>query len=155
MTSLVEVTRRRRRKARGGDARRLAKVIEQTLELEGSEPREVSLLLTDDAEIQGLNAQYASKDRPTDVLAFAYDEGAGPRGPLGDIIVSVETAARQAMSRRVTLDRELELLVVHGALHLLGHDHSELEEARRMRSRTRSIRRALARRLPLAHVKVL
>ncbi|MBI4819869.1 MAG: rRNA maturation RNase YbeY [Deltaproteobacteria bacterium] len=136
--------------ARGGDSRRLVRVIERTLELEEVRGRDVCLLLTDDLEIQELNAQYADKDRPTDVLAFAYDEEVGPVGPLGDVIVSVETAARQALARRVPIDRELELLVVHGTLHLLGYDHAEPWDAKVMRSRTRAIRRRLTAELPLS-----
>ena len=141
----IEVTRRRRAGARGGDARAIRRAVEAVLELEGAEGREVSVLLTDDREIQELNRDYRGAAKPTDVLAFALDEAGGPHGPLGDVIVSVERARAQAASRRVTLESELELLVVHGTLHLLGHDHAEVEEARRMRARTRAIRRYLAR----------
>lgn len=144
----IEVTRRRRAGARGGDTRAVRRAVEATLELEGASGREVSVLLTDDQEIQQLNREYRGADKPTDVLAFALDEAGGPHGPLGDVIVSVERARAQATSRRVTLESELELLVVHGTLHLLGHDHAEAEEARRMRARTRAIRRHLARPLP-------
>jgi probable rRNA maturation factor len=141
----IAVTRRRRAGAKGGDARALVRAIRATLAAEGRTAREVSLLLTDDAEIHVLNRDYRGKDRPTDVLAFAYDEAVGAAGPrpLGDIVISVERARAQARSRRVTLESELELLVVHGALHLLGYDHAKPAEARRMRARTRAIRRSL------------
>lgn len=117
-----------------------------TLTLEGADAREVSILLTDDHEIQDLNRAYRGFDKPTDVLAFALDEAEdGAVDPsLGDVVVSVERAQQQAVSRRVDLDAELELLVVHGTLHLLGYDHDDPDEARVMRNRTRAIRRYLA-----------
>jgi probable rRNA maturation factor len=141
----VEVTRRRRAGAKGGDARAVRKAVEATLAAEDAAGREVSVLLTDDAEIHTLNLEYRGKDKPTDVLAFALDEAGGPAGPLGDVIISVERAEAQARSRRVELDGELELLAVHGTLHLLGYDHGEPAEATLMRARTRAIRRGLAR----------
>lgn len=143
----VLVTRRRRAGARGGDFRSLRRAIQLTLELEGASEREVSLLLTDDAEIHELNRDYRHKDKPTDVLAFALDEAGESFGSLGDVVVSVERVRAQARSRRVELDQELELLVVHGTLHLLGYDHAMKAEAREMRAKTRQIRRHL-RRLP-------
>lgn len=144
----VELTRRRRRGARGGDARAVKRAILQTLELEGVRGREVSLLLTDDAEIHQLNRDFRQADKPTDVLAFALDEVEGPQldPSLGDVVISVERAATQAASRRTSLDAELELLAVHGTLHLLGYDHAEPSEARVMRNRTRAVRRSLSKR---------
>jgi probable rRNA maturation factor len=147
---MIELVRRRRAGARGGSAGALRRSLEVGLALEGAAGREVSLLLTDDAEIHLLNRSYRGVDKPTDVLAFAFDEvqaedrAPGP-APLGDIAISVERAARQARARRVTLDSELELLAVHGLLHLLGHDHAEPAEARKMRARTRAIRTRLRR----------
>lgn len=146
----VEITRRRRAGALGGDARALRRAIEAVQAAEGAAGREVSLLLTDDREIHELNHRWRGKDKPTDVLAFAWDESEGIPGlppeaaPLGQVVISVERARQQAQSRRVELDGELELLAVHGALHLLGYDHAEPEEARRMRNRTRQIRARLA-----------
>ncbi len=102
----------------------------------------MALLLTDDDEIRGLNAEFRGFDEPTDVLAFPVG-GPCAEAHLGDVVVSVERAAAQAGSRGVSLDAELELLVVHGTLHLLGYDHDEAEAARRMRARTRAIRRVL------------
>lgn len=147
----VLFTRRRRPGARGGVIPDLRRAILATLASEGAESREVSVLLTDDAEIHVLNRDYRGKDAPTDVLAFAFDEVEGGRAappdagplPLGDVIISVERAEEQARSRRVELGSELELLAVHGTLHLLGYDHAEADEARRMRAKTRAIRRAL------------
>jgi probable rRNA maturation factor len=139
----VDVTRRRRAGARGGEVRAIRRAVEVTLELEGALGREVSVLLTDDREIHELNRDHRGVDKPTDVLAFALDEAHGPQGPLGDVIVSVERARAQARSRGVTLESEIELLVVHGTLHLLGHDHAEKDEALLMRARTRAVRRRL------------
>ena len=95
------------------------------------ETSEVSLLLTDDQEIQSLNKQYRGIDAPTDVLAFSQIEKLnGPSSLnnekeilLGDIVISVETAQRQAAELGYSLLYELILLSIHGFLHLLGYDH--------------------------------
>jgi probable rRNA maturation factor len=142
---LISFSRRRRAGARGGSGHAVKRAVAMTLSVEGATDREVSVLLTDDREIHELNLAYLAKDGPTDVLAFALDEA--ENGPmdrsLGDVVISVERAAAQARSRRVTLDAELELLAVHGTLHLLGYDHAEPQEAAEMRRRTRLIRRRL------------
>ena len=148
----ISFLRRSRSSAKGGDGRRLKRVITETLTFENASERDVSLLLTDDREIHQLNLQWREKNKPTDVLAFAYDESNDFPGlehlmPLGDVIISVETAIRQAKSRKVPLDKELELLAVHGTLHLLGYDHEYPEEAKLMRKRTRQIRNAINRKL--------
>lgn len=148
----AELVRRSRKGAKGGSGRETRRAVEATLALEGIEGREVALLLTDDREIQELNRGYRGFDKPTDVLAFALDEAEGPLldPSLGDVIISVERARAQAESRGVSLDSELELLAVHGTLHLLGYDHAEPEEARVMRNRTRSVRRWLAKQRAVA-----
>lgn len=95
---------------------------------------ELSLRLTDDQEMQSLNAQYRHQDRPTDVLAFASLEADIPLPPiemdteplyLGDIVISVDTAAMQAQSNHHSLQWELGWLAAHGLLHLLGWDHPD------------------------------
>jgi probable rRNA maturation factor len=104
----------------------------------------VSLLLCDDAAIQALNREYRSVDAPTDVLAFAQEEGpALPLGwadeeiphILGDVVISVETARRQAADQGWALQEETEALLVHGLLHLLGYDHDVPAERDLMRAR--------------------
>lgn len=105
----------------------------------GPDELEVALRLTDDAAIHALNRSYRKKDKPTDVLAFALREGpygalAGPA--LGDIVISVETAARQA---RRGLARELLHLAAHGLCHLLGYDHRTDAEEAEMNSRARAL----------------
>lgn len=94
---------------------------------------ELSLRLTDDAEIQSLNAQYRQKDQPTDVLAFAALEVEAPQLEdaeleplyLGDIVISVETAQAQATQQNHSLQQELAWLASHALLHLLGWDHPD------------------------------
>lgn len=107
---------------------------------------ELSIALVDDATIAELNRRYRGVDRPTDVLAFALREGehADRRGKLlGDVVISLETAQRQARRAHRGLDAELARLLVHGTLHLLGHDHEAAAEARRMRSEERRLLGAL------------
>ncbi len=95
---------------------------------------ELSLRLTTDAEIQALNTQFRQQDRPTDVLSFAAMEVELPQFNeilgdgslyLGDIVISVDTAARQSIERGYALSRELAWLATHGLLHLLGWDHPD------------------------------
>jgi len=107
--------------------------------------RELSVVLTDDEEIHALNRDYRGKDRPTDVLAFALTEGEASEfaGPLlGDVVISVPTARKQAKRRRRELADELRFLLAHGLLHLVGWDHRTDEEDRRMKARTRELCRA-------------
>jgi probable rRNA maturation factor len=102
---------------------------------------ELSLRLTDDSGIRTLNAQYRHQDKPTDVLAFAALEAHFPQSPeflqsqpldLGDIVISVETAAQQAQQQGHSLKTELAWLAAHGYLHLLGWDHPDLDSLNRM-----------------------
>jgi rRNA maturation RNase YbeY len=112
----------------------------------GSERAELSIRLVDDAEIAELNQRYRGRARPTDVLAFSLLEGAHAdrRGDLlGDVVIGIETAARQARARRRTLDDEVARLLVHGALHLLGYDHVRSAQARVMRAQERRVWRTL------------
>lgn len=85
---------------------------------------EVAVLLCDDLTIQLLNRRFRKKNKPTDVLSFPAQE-ALPEGlvHLGDVAISLQTAARQAASAGHSLERELALLLIHGLLHLLGYDH--------------------------------
>lgn len=102
---------------------------------------ELSLRLTDDTEIQALNAHYRAQDQPTDVLAFAALEVDCPQPVeielglplyLGDIVISVDTADRQAQQQGHTLQTELAWLSAHGLLHLLGWDHPDEDSLTRM-----------------------
>ena len=101
---------------------------------------ELSLLLCDDQEIHVLNRDWRKKDRPTDVLAFSMREGpGGALHPtiLGDIVISVETARRQAKG---ALGIELEHLFAHGLCHLLGYDHRDDREEAEMNARVAALR---------------
>ena len=98
---------------------------------------ELSITLTSDDHIALLAGDYGRPRRPTDVLAFSLAEGEGAehRGDaLGDVILSVETAERQAKERRVTLQHELRDLLIHGVLHLLGMDHTRPADLRHMKT---------------------
>jgi probable rRNA maturation factor len=93
---------------------------------------ELSILLVDDDEMSQLNRQYLSRDHPTNVLAFSMKEGENTHlhpAVLGDVVVSTETARREALERGVTIEEEMALLLVHGVLHLLGYDHEGAPEA--------------------------
>ncbi|PSN10328.1 rRNA maturation RNase YbeY [filamentous cyanobacterium CCP5] len=111
------------------------------------EAYEVGLTLTDDAEIQSLNRTYRHQDKPTDVLAFAALEDtplipelltAEPL-PLGDIVISLETAQRQAQEAGHSLTQELVWLAAHGFLHLLGWDHPDEASLKAMLDRQREL----------------
>lgn len=100
---------------------------------------EVSILLTDDREIRILNRDYRGTDRPTDVLSFSMLEGEGARfagDALGDVVLSIPTAARQARAAKRPLLDEATMLLAHGLLHLLGWDHATPSDDARMRAKT-------------------
>ena len=126
--------------------------VRATLKAHDAELCEVSVLLTDDVDIRQLNRDYRGVDAPTDVLAFSMREGEdGDVNPslLGDLVISLETAARQASTRDGlggvcdNLEAETALLTVHGMLHLLGYDHQAQEEAKVMFEKQDSIFRLL------------
>ena len=103
----------------------------------GIDNAELSVVVTDDAGIQALNGEWRGKDTATDVLSFPQLEGEPPPGVplvLGDIVISHETTARQALEYGHGFEDELRVLLVHGLLHLLGHDHLDEAEAREMRT---------------------
>jgi probable rRNA maturation factor len=105
---------------------------------------EFSVTFVDEAAIQELNREYRGLDRPTDVLSFAQEEGdmiLPPDAPrmLGDIIISVPTAIRQAAERGHEPDAELGLLLIHGFLHLLGEDHDTPARKQQMWARQQAL----------------
>jgi len=85
----------------------------------------VSILLTDDEEIRDLNRRYRNRDKPTDVLSFPMRDLVGDRLILGDVVISVETAARKASEEGRSLEGTVVHLLIHGILHLLGYDHEK------------------------------
>lgn len=108
----------------------LAKSFAKTLKLEDVE---LSLSLVRDPAIRKLKREYFGVDAATDVLSFpAGDFPGGGLRPLGDIVISLDTAKRAAKELGTTLDRELALYLAHGLLHLLGHDHQTPRDARAM-----------------------
>ncbi len=127
----------------------LRQAARRLLEIEGLARAEISVLLTDDATIHDLNRRYRGYDKPTDVLSFAQQEMLDDAPPmpalpgqpaaLGDIVISVDTAARQAETHGIALETELALLTVHGLLHLLGYEDETENGAERMRVREREI----------------
>lgn len=98
---------------------------------------ELTLTFIDVAEIAALNAEHMGKNGPTDVLSFPLDDDRTPGVPtlLGDIVISPSVANAQFAQHAGTLDDELALLVVHGILHVLGHDHADTDEAEVMQAR--------------------
>ena len=121
-------------------------VAQRMLEAMGVGHADLSVLLCDDPTIHELNRTYRGMDKPTDVLAFALLEGqAMPQGELlllGDVVISIPTAIRQAEERQRPVDTEVVELLAHGLLHLLGFDHPDRDTERRMRARTDLLRAA-------------
>lgn len=138
----------------GLSARRVVRRAQAMLDALQLPRSELSILLTDDDQIKRLNRTYRKKNRPTDVLAFAQREGeyGGHAGALlGDLVVSIPTARRQAGERGTDLTSELTMLLAHGLLHLLGWDHDTPRKDRRMiRETQRLCAAAGAARLPRA-----
>lgn len=130
---------------------------------------EISIRLTDDAEVQGLNRTYRGKDAPTNVLSFPMVQpdlleslantdanaciasDAESEVLLGDIVLAYETCAREAGERGVSLDAHVTHLIVHGLLHLLGYDHMSDREAEAMEAIERDIMAALGLHDPYSH----
>lgn len=138
-----------------GLAAPLRALIRSTLALEDLRPGEIGVVLTGDAELRELNRRWRGIDRATDVLSFPYE---GSRGPTvralrsasspqisGDLAISLDRLVEQARRYRVSRGRELARLVIHGTLHLAGHDHHRPAERRRMRlAEARALRAARA-----------
>ncbi len=120
------------------------------LSLDSQPDYEFTLLLTDDRYIHQLNKQFRQQDKPTDVLAFASLETDFPTPEaidsvtLGDIIISVETAERQANDHQHSLQFELAWLAVHGFLHLLGWDHPDDQSLTKMLKQQEVLLKAIA-----------
>lgn len=128
-------------------AKSLRKTVQELLAALGEHESSVSISFVGDDEIQVLNRDYRGKDQPTDVLSFPLLDDAGPHTGdggdverlLGDIVISTETAARQAAEYDAPVQREVERLLIHGLLHLLGHDHEEAAERALMETQERRL----------------
>jgi len=141
MTRIAIENRQRKITIRKLPLRRVARRI---LSASGCPEARLSILLTDDAGIRELNRDWLGKDRPTNVISFAMQEGEGAgvqADLLGDVVISVETAARDAAEAGVSCEHELYFLLLHGILHLLGYDHERgsAAEAQRMEAREQEL----------------
>lgn len=125
------------------DTARLRRLANRMLGALGNDEGELSILLVDDQRMQALNLAHRKKDRPTDVLSFPLAEpGSPPSTLLGDVVISLETALRQARSRKRALLPEVRFLLAHGLLHLVGYDHATKTQKRLMDRETKRLVRA-------------
>ena len=125
-SSRVEIINRQR--LRKIDRDRAAALSRAVLDSIGRTDAVLTVTFIRDRAMRRLNRDYRGIDGPTDVLSFAYHEGEGApacdeTSHIGDVVISVETAGRYARELGLSFDREIELLVIHGALHLAGYDH--------------------------------
>jgi probable rRNA maturation factor len=128
-----------RRSVRHGELAWRAEAMLESLDLPSAE---LSILLCDDATIRQLNRRYRKKNKATDVLAFPMQEGPGPAAHpdlLGDVVISLPMATRQAAEHDRPIIREVTFLLAHGLLHLLGCDHANRREEREMKARTEDL----------------
>ena len=121
------------------DFQRARRALHNILENLNCQDKEISLLFVDDDGIREINKKYLGRNYPTNVIAFSMTEGEfGDINPdiLGDIIISVETAFRDAKSANIEFEEGLDYLMIHGILHLLGYDHETSEvDAKRMKKK--------------------
>jgi len=123
------------------DAEWLRGVAGRVLAAEGVARAEAGIVIAGDRKVRDLNRRYRGEDAPTDVLSFCLTENAegfvlppDETTRLGDVVISLPTARRQAEAAGHSVEHEVEILLVHGVLHLLGYDHVEEKDARRMRA---------------------
>jgi len=114
------------------EKRKIRKDVTKLMKLLNCADMEVSISLVSDEEIQRINQQYLFKDRPTNVISFSLQEGeyggVNPR-VLGDIVISVDTALRDAEKGSLTFENEITFLIIHGLLHLMGYNHENTSRA--------------------------
>ncbi|HEY6327336.1 MAG TPA: rRNA maturation RNase YbeY [Candidatus Cybelea sp.] len=130
----------------GVDGRALVATAKRLLGAVGEPESALSLTLVGDAAMRTLNREYRGKDRATDVLSFSLDGAANLPAErlLGDVVISVDTARRQAQEYDATLQREIYRLLIHGLLHLMGHDHAAAPERRVMQKEERRLADSIA-----------
>lgn len=130
----------------GIDARTVKRTAKLLLAAIGETASALSISFVDDRAIRDLNREHRGKDKATDVLSFpllaAGDDPLGER-LLGDVVISVDTARRQAADYDATLEAEVNRLLIHGVLHVMGHDHEESAEQERMRAEERRLASAI------------
>jgi len=128
----------------GVDGRALVAVARRLMAEVDEREAALSLSLVRDSVIRDLNRRYRGRDAATDVLSFPLDGGPERERSLGDVVISVETARRQAAEYDAPLQREIYRLLIHGLLHLKGHDHHEPAERRTMEREERRLAAAIA-----------
>jgi probable rRNA maturation factor len=126
------------------DRRKIRSTIFKILKILDCANKEISLSFVDDEKIKQLNKQYLGKDKATNVLSFSLREDEyGNINPqiLGDIVISVETAQKDAIQGNLTIAQEIDFLIIHGLLHLLGYDHENTtkKETSKMRKKEREL----------------
>lgn len=132
------------------DRKRLLRLAQAMLKIIEEPLAEMSVSFVGDRRMRRLNHRFRHKDRSTDVLAFAFREAKAPHtlklvgAHLGDVVIALPTAQRQAKAARRPLEEELVALLIHGVLHLCGYDHEQSRaEALRMQRKERQMRRRL------------
>ena len=142
----MEVHYRNAVRGSGVDGRQLVATAKRLLGALRRDEASLSVALVNDAAIRALNRDYRGKDRATDVLSFPLDDApAAVEGErlLGDVVISVDTARRQAVAYDAPLQRELYRLLIHGILHLLGPDHVQAAERHAMEREERRLAEAI------------
>ena len=129
-------------------------MVQRILDICGKSDAELSILILDNEGIRHINRDYLQRDRPTNVISFAMQEGQGAGVQphlLGDVVISAERAATDAATADIPFEHELWFLLVHGVLHLLGYDHERgtVEQAQEMEQREREIFARLIEEFPL------
>jgi len=122
---------------------KLQKKAQAILNALGSPEGELSILVVDDSEIKTLNKNYLNRSKPTNVIAFPMKEGdfsdINPQ-LLGDVVISIETAGREALQSEISTEERFAQLLVHGILHLFGFDHEKSEQdARKMEKKSNEL----------------
>ncbi|MDE2481344.1 MAG: rRNA maturation RNase YbeY [bacterium] len=141
---MSEIHYRNEVRGSGVDARALKKTLRELLAAVGEPDAAISVTLVNDAAIREINRDHRGKDRPTDVLSFPLEpEPFAQERLLGDIVISLDTARRQAADYDAPLQRELYRLSIHGLLHILGHDHEEPGERAVMEAQERRLAAAI------------
>ncbi|MFA4991346.1 MAG: rRNA maturation RNase YbeY [Candidatus Omnitrophota bacterium] len=130
------------------DKKKILRRADVALKAMAEDDAELSLVFVDDAYIKDLNRKYRGVDSATDVLAFYLREkkGFNPDNPvIGDVVISVETAMREAAARKIPVQKEMDLYLVHGILHLLGYDDEKTGDRKKMRSMEKEILEGICR----------
>jgi len=144
----MEILTTNRQTAVDIDLLRVRRSLGKILKALESDDREISLVFVDDDGITDINRQYLGRDYPTNVIAFSMNEGEFGNinlSVLGDIVISAETALRDAQAGDLSPEDELDYLMIHGVLHLLGYDHEHPSDAEIMKEKEQEVFFALKR----------